>query len=76
MTHECPDDSCSKKIQAIDCAIGHDKNNWAVILEQTYDVKDVANALRFCETLQLEAKVKVTAKGYKVLIRDDLIRLL
>ncbi|MFX1367679.1 MAG: hypothetical protein ACFFAY_03675 [Promethearchaeota archaeon] len=76
MTHNCPDDSCSKKIQAIDCAIGHDKNNWFVILDQSDDVNDVANALRFCETLKLEAKVKVTTNGYRVLIRDDLIRFL
>jgi hypothetical protein len=76
MTYDCHDNSCAKKIQAIDCAIGHDKNNWFVILDKTDDVKDVANALRFCETLKLEAKVKITTNGYRVLIRDDLIRLL
>ncbi len=76
MTHSCPDDSCRKKIQAIDCAIGHDKNNWFVILDKTDDMRDVANALQFCETLQLEAKVRVASDGYQVLIRDNLIRLL
>ncbi|NHJ12895.1 MAG: hypothetical protein EAX95_04425 [Candidatus Thorarchaeota archaeon] len=76
MTNGCSDNACNKKVRAIDSAIGYDSTSWSVILEKTDDMKDVENALRFCEVFHLEAKVRVTSEGYRVLIRDELIRLL
>lgn len=67
----CPDGLCKLKIQAMDNAIGHTKNEWGVILEPTRESNDVVNALRFCEVFRLEAKVRISTEGYAVLVRDD-----
>ncbi len=75
MTSDCPDDLCKRKIQAIDRAIGHNKNVWVILLNWTNSSDDVAQALRFCEVFQLESKVSVKSNGYEVLIRDDLERI-
>ena len=76
MTNNCPDNTCAKKREAIDTAIGFDGTNWSVILEKTSDIKDVELALRFCEIFKLEAKVKVSSDGYEVLANDDLVRII
>ena len=68
---DCPDGLCKLRIQAVDNAIGHKKNEWGVILEPTRQYEDVAHALRFCEIFHLEAKVSVERNGYSVLIRSD-----
>jgi hypothetical protein len=75
MTSDCPDDLCKRKIQAIDRAIGHNKNVWVILLNWTNSNDDVAQALRFCEVFQLESKMSVKSNGYEVLIRDDLERI-
>ncbi|MFQ5832601.1 MAG: hypothetical protein ACE5H4_07855 [Candidatus Thorarchaeota archaeon] len=59
-----------------DRAIGDERSQWSFLLRFTKSHEDVANALRFCEVFRLEAKVKVTSEGYKVMVRDDLIRML
>ena len=76
MTSECSDGLCKRKIQAIDRAIGHQKNDWLVILPWTRDQDDLAHALRFCEIFQLESKVMVKSDGYEVLARDDLMKII
>jgi len=76
MTPDCPDGFCKTKIQAVDRAIGHHKNEWSVLLHYTKNSKDVEHALRFCELFRLESKVKVETDGYVVLVKNDLIRLL
>ena len=76
MTPDCPDGLCKLKIQAVDRAIGHQKNEWSVLLKTTRNSKDVEHALRFCETFKLESKVKVATDGYIVLVKNDLERLL
>ena len=76
MTPDCPDGLCKAKIQAVDRAIGHYKNEWSVLLNITKNNKDVEHALRFCEIFQLESKVKIENDGYKVLVKNDLIRIL
>jgi hypothetical protein len=76
MTSNCPDGLCKLKIQAVDCAIGHHKNEWSILLNSTKNSKDVEHALRFCEMFRLESKVKVETDGYQVLVKNDLIRLL
>ncbi|MFX1481755.1 MAG: hypothetical protein ACFFCP_01050 [Promethearchaeota archaeon] len=75
MTSDCPDGLCRMKIQAVDRAIGHQKNEWLVLLSSTKDSADVALALRFCEAFHLESKVRVKSDGYQVLARDDLQRI-
>ncbi len=75
MTSDYPEDLCKRKIQAIDRAIGHNKNVWIILLNWTNSSDDVAQALRFCEVFQLESKVSVKSNGYEVLIRDDLERI-
>ncbi|MHA1943617.1 MAG: hypothetical protein ACW96M_04385 [Candidatus Thorarchaeota archaeon] len=76
MTSECTDGFCKRKIQAIDRAIGHQKNEWLVLLNSTKSSVDVAHALHFCEVFQLESKVRINPEGYEVLARDDLKRIL
>jgi hypothetical protein len=68
---DCPDGLCKLRIQAVDNAIGHKKNEWGVILEPTREYEDVAHALRFCEVFRLEAKVSVQTDGYSVLVRSE-----
>lgn len=72
MTSDCPDGYCRQKMQAVDNAIGHVENEWATLLYNTNNFKDVTNALRFCEVFKLEAKVSVTPQGYKVHFRNEL----
>ena len=67
---DCPDGLCKLKIQAIDNAIGHHKNDWRVLLSSTNDTNDLSNALQFCELFRIEAKVNVTSKGCEVLIKN------
>jgi len=74
MNSDCPDGYCRQKIQAIDNAIGHKKNEWSTILYGTQDYSDVSKALRFCEVFHLESKVSVTSKGYIVQYRNDIGR--
>ncbi|MGD9395768.1 MAG: hypothetical protein PVJ05_05020 [Candidatus Thorarchaeota archaeon] len=76
MNPDCPDGLCKLRIQAVDRAIGHYKNEWSVLLNSTKNSKDVEHALRFCELFKLEPKVKVGKDGYVVLVKSDLIRLL
>ena len=76
MTSDSPDDLCKAKIQAVEHAIGHHKNEWVVLLNWTKNSDDVAQALRFCEVFQLESKVRVKSKGYEVLVRGDLERIM
>ncbi len=71
MTSDCPDGYCKQKIQAIDNAIGHEKNEWSTILYDAKNYDDVTNALRFCEVFKLEARVRVTHDGYKVQFRNS-----
>ena len=75
MTPDCPDGLCKMKIQALDRAIGHHKNEWAILLNSTKNSKDVLHALRFCEVFQLESKVKIENDGFKVLIKNELAQL-
>ena len=72
MTTDCPDGYCRQKIQAVDNAIGHTKNEWAILLHGTNNYEDVTKALKFCEVFKLEAKVSVTPEGYNVLFRYDI----
>lgn len=72
MTSDCCDGYCKQKIRAVDNAIGHKKNEWAILLNETNNFEDVVNALRFCEVFKLEARVHVTTEGYNVQFRDDL----
>ncbi len=74
MTSDCPDGYCKQKIQAVDNAIGHKKNDWATLLQKTDNYDDVIHALRFCEIFKLEAKVSVLDEGYEVQVRSDVIR--
>ena len=76
MTHDCPDGLCKTKLQAVDRAIGHHKNEWSVLLNFTRNSKDVEHALRFCELFKLEPKVRVKSDGYVVFVKNDLVRLL
>lgn len=76
MDSDCPDGLCKLRIQAVDRAIGHHKNEWSVLLNSTKSSKDVEHALRFCELFKLEPKVKVENDGYVVLVKNELIRLL
>ncbi|MHA2059098.1 MAG: hypothetical protein ACW979_15880, partial [Candidatus Thorarchaeota archaeon] len=76
MNPDCPDGLCKLKIQAVDRAIGHHKNEWATLLNFTRNHKDVEHALRFCEIFRLESKVKVETDGYVVLVKNELIQLL
>ena len=76
MTPDCPNGLCKTKIQAVDRAIGHHKNEWSVLLNFTKNSKDVEHALRFCEIFRLEPKVKIETDGYKVLVKNELVRLL
>jgi hypothetical protein len=71
LTSDCPDGYCRQKIQAIDNAIGYNKKEWATLLDVTDSPSDVSKALRFCEVLKLEARVRVTTDGYRVQIRKD-----
>lgn len=72
MTSDCPDGLCKLKIQAVDHAIGHHKNEWSILLNLTNDSKDVEHALRFCQMFRLESKVKIEANGYIVLVKNEL----
>jgi hypothetical protein len=76
MTSECSDGLCKLKIQAIDRAIGHQKNEWFTILTLTRNQDDLAHALRFCEVFRLESKVMVKSDEYEVLARDDLSKII
>ncbi|MFW9788538.1 MAG: hypothetical protein ACFFE2_16375 [Candidatus Thorarchaeota archaeon] len=76
MNTDCPDGLCKIKIQAVDRAIGHHKNEWSVLLNATKNSKDVEHALRFCELFKLEPKVKVENDNYVVLFKNDLLRVL
>ena len=73
MTSDCPDGFCKQKIQAVDHALGHDKNEWATLLQETDNYDDVKQALRFCETFKLEAKVCVLEEGFAVQVRSEVI---
>ncbi|MGY5856088.1 MAG: hypothetical protein RTS72_05760 [Candidatus Thorarchaeota archaeon] len=75
MTPDCPDGFCKMKIQAVDRAIGHHKNEWAILLNSTKNSKDVEHALRFCEVFRLESKVKIENDGFKVLVKNELAQL-
>lgn len=72
MTTDCPDGYCLQKIQAVDNAIGHTKNEWATLLHGTHSLEDVSHALRFCEVFKLEARVNITSDGYRVQFRKAL----
>ena len=72
MTTDCPDGYCKQKIQAIDNAIGHKKNEWSTLLHDTENYNDVNLALRFCEIFHLEPKVSITSKGYVVKFRSEM----
>lgn len=76
MNSDCPDGLCKLKIQAVDRAIGHHKNEWSVLLNSTKNSKDVEHALRFCQIFRLESKVKVHDDNYVVLVKNEIIRLL
>ena len=77
MNPDCPDGFCKMKIQAVDRAIGHHKNELSVLLNSTMNSKDVEYyALRFCRFFQLESKVKIEDDNYVVLVKNELIRLL
>ena len=76
MNPDCPDGFCKMKIQAVDRAIGHHKNEWSVLLNSTKNSKDVEYALRSCRSFQLESKVKIEDDNYVVLVKNELIRLL
>jgi len=76
MNPDCPDGLCKIKIQAVDNAIGHHKNEWSVLLNSTKSSQDVEHALRFCRMFKLESKVKIENDNYVVLVKNDLIRLL
>ncbi|TFH04753.1 MAG: hypothetical protein E4H14_14060 [Candidatus Thorarchaeota archaeon] len=73
MTSDCPDGYCKQKIQAVDHAIGHIKNEWATLLHGTSSYDDVKQALRFCEIFKLEAKVCVLDEGFSVQVRSEVI---
>jgi hypothetical protein len=72
LTTDCPDGYCRQKIQAIDNAIGYTKKEWATLLGGTDNLNNVSKALRFCEVFKLEARVHVSADGYRVQFRKDL----
>jgi len=74
MTSDCPDGLCKQKIQAVDRAIGHHKNEWSVLLYPTKESKDVEHALRFCEMFRIESKVKVEGDEYIVLVKNEMIQ--
>ena len=75
MNPDCPDGLCKMKIQALDRAIGHHKNEWSVLLNSTKNSKDVEHALRFCEIFRLESKVKEETDGFKVFVKNELARM-
>ncbi|MBN2230542.1 MAG: hypothetical protein JW779_13220 [Candidatus Thorarchaeota archaeon] len=72
MTFDCPDGYCRRKIQAVDNAIGHMKNEWATLLDKTDKYEDVTQAMRFCEAFKLEAKINIDDEGYSVQFRNYL----
>jgi len=74
MTSDCPDGYCRQKIQAVDTAIGYEKNNWATLLDETDNYDDVMQALRFCEIFKLEAKVSVLDDGFAVKVRNEVMQ--
>lgn len=74
MTSDCPDGYCKDKIQAVDHAIGHDINEWATLLDETRSYDDVKQALRFCETFKLEAKVCVQDDVFSVQVKSDVMQ--
>ena len=74
MTSDCPDGYCKEKIQAVDSAIGYNKDEWAILLQETTNYDDVMKALRFCEIFKLEAKVSVLDEGYAVKIRNEVMK--
>ncbi|NHI89224.1 MAG: hypothetical protein EAX87_06840 [Candidatus Thorarchaeota archaeon] len=76
MNTDCIDGLCKQKIQAVDRAIGHHKNEWSVLLKSTKNPKDVEHALRFCQVFHLEPKVKVVNDSYVVLVKNELLSLL
>jgi hypothetical protein len=71
MTSDCPDGYCKQKIQAVDKAIGYQRDDWATLLAETSNYNDVMQALRFCEIFKLEAKVSVLDEGYVVKVRNE-----
>lgn len=71
MTDQCIDGTCKLKLREIDRALGHGKNEWAVLLNNSDTQEDINNALRFCEIFHLESKVQEDQNGYTVLFRFD-----
>ena len=71
MTSDCPDGYCKQKIQAVDNAIGYNKDEWATLLQETSNYEDVMQVLRFCEIFKLEAKVSVLDEGFAVKVRNE-----
>ncbi|TFG31028.1 hypothetical protein EU528_07295 [Candidatus Thorarchaeota archaeon] len=74
MTTDCPDGYCKQKIQAVDKALGYNKDGWATLLQETSSYEDVKHALRFCEIFKLEAKVCVLDEGFEVQVRNDVMK--
>ena len=74
MTSDCPDGYCKQKIQAVDEALGHNNSAWAILLNETSNYEDVKQALRFCETFKLEAKVTILDEGFEVKVRSDVMQ--
>ena len=75
MTSDCVDGLCKQKIQALDRAIGHHKNEWSVLLKSTDSGKDVEYALRFCQAFHMESKVQIENDKYVVFVKNDLMQL-
>jgi hypothetical protein len=71
MNSDCPDGYCKQKIKAVDKAIGYKRDDWATLLSETSDYKDVMHALKFCEIFKLEAKVCVLDESYVVKVRNE-----
>ena len=74
MNSDCPDGYCKQKIQAVDDALGHANSGWATLLDETSNYEDVKQALRFCETFKLEAKVTILDEGFEVKVRNDVLQ--
>ena len=74
MTSDCPDGYCKQKIQAVDEALGYNNSAWAILLNETSNYEDVKQALRFCETFKLEAKVTILDEGFEVKVRSDVMQ--
>ena len=75
MNLDCLDGLCKLKIQAVDSAIGHHKNEWSVLLNYPpKKSKDVDHALHFCEVFGLESKVRIKKEGYVVLVKNELLQ--